>query len=180
MTMKDESRFDVTVERAEDFRFSVDFGLEGVETLEVDEPPPLGDGEGPNAARLLAAAVGNCLSASLVYCLSKAEADPDAVRATVTGELSRNHRGRLRIPELRVGLQVSGTEGSEKQMERCLELFEDYCIVTQSVRDGLDVLVEVRTSAGEGAAAGYGAGSGVARTGLEEAAGHVPAGGSGD
>jgi hypothetical protein len=32
-------------------------------------------------------------------------------------------------------------------MERCVQLFEDYCVVTQSVRAGLDVSVEVETTA---------------------------------
>ena len=145
MSTSDESRFQVTVERMEDFKFSVDFGMEGVAGLEVDEPPPVGDGEGPNAARLLAASVGNCLAASLLYCLRKARAEPGSVSATVTGALERTHRGRLRIPELQVVLSVEGASGLEKQMGRCLDLFEDFCIVTQSVRSGIDVLVEVRT-----------------------------------
>ena len=106
--------------------------------------------------------------------------------ATVSGTLSRNHRGRLRIPELRVELDVDPAPGSEKQVERCLDLFEDYCIVTQSVRDGLDVLVDVRTSApaaggedaggGRGEAGGYGAGSGVGRRAGEAAGEPRPAG----
>lgn len=149
MSTPDESRFQVTVERKEDFQFSVDFGMEDVPTLTVDEPAPMGDGDGPNAARLLAAAVGNCLAASLVYCLGKAKADPGNVTATVTGTLARTHRGRLRIPELQVVLSVDAVPGLESQMERCLDLFEDYCIVTQSVRSGIDVLVEVRPGIGQ-------------------------------
>ena len=47
------------------YEMEVDFGLPGVDTLTVDEPLPLGGGEGPNPARLLAAAVGSCMSASL-------------------------------------------------------------------------------------------------------------------
>jgi uncharacterized OsmC-like protein len=31
-------------------------------------------------------------------------------------------------------------------MARCLEVFEDYCVVTQSVRDGIDITVSVEPS----------------------------------
>ena len=30
-----------------------------------------------------------------------------------------------------------------ERMGRCLELFEEFCVVTQSVRNGIDVKVEV-------------------------------------
>jgi hypothetical protein len=33
-------------------------------------------------------------------------------------------------------------------MARCLEIFEDFCIVTESVRHGIPVAVEVRGVAG--------------------------------
>jgi hypothetical protein len=32
----------------------------------------------------------------------------------------------------------------EERLDRCLGLFEDFCVVTQSVREGLDVQVEVK------------------------------------
>ena len=31
----------------------------------------------------------------------------------------------------------------QARLDRCLELFEDFCVVTQSVREGFDVSVEV-------------------------------------
>ncbi len=83
------------------YEFSVDFGQPPVADLRLDEPAPLGQGHGPNAARLLAAAVGNCLSASLLLCLRKARIDVPELRTTVTGSIMRNERGRLRIGEIR-------------------------------------------------------------------------------
>lgn len=41
----------------------------------------------------------------------------------------------------------SGLGADEGRIERCLKLFEDYCVVTQSVRAGLDVSVEVNAEA---------------------------------
>jgi len=149
--------FEVALERDENFVFTVDFHQDGVPSLRVDEPAPLGEGRGPNATRLLAAAVGNCLAASFLYCLGRRGFDPESVKATVRGRLIRNLQNRLRVEELRVRLDVD-TEGADpNRVSRCLEVFEDYCVVTESVRRGIDVLVEVHP-AGSVAEAEVGAG----------------------
>ena len=60
------------MKREEGFVFKVDFGLPGVKEFTMDEPAPVGDDSGPNASKVLAAAMGNCLTASLMFCLQKA------------------------------------------------------------------------------------------------------------
>ena len=142
-----EGQFDVTLERRDGYRFEVEFGDEGGTTLLMDEPEPIGGGSGPNAARVLAGAIGNCLSASLLYCLEKSRIDVADVRARVTGSLVRNERGRLRLGSLSVRLEPRVTSVAPARLTRCLEIFEDYCIVTQSVRSGLKVDVDVAVDA---------------------------------
>jgi hypothetical protein len=58
--------FEVRLNRIAGYQFRADFGDDGIPSLVVDEPAPLGGGTGPNPARLLATAVGNCLSSSLI------------------------------------------------------------------------------------------------------------------
>jgi putative phosphoribosyl transferase len=141
-TLADGERFTLTLSRQQGYQFAADFGAEGVPPLVLDEPPPLGTGTGPNPTRVLAAAIGNCLSASLLYCLEKARVPVSDFGATVEGELVRNPQGRLRIGGIRVTLApVIGADPA--RIERCRALFEDFCIVTQSVRDGIDVEVDV-------------------------------------
>lgn len=141
--MPDDERFSFTIDLERDYRFIVDFDEDGVEQLLLDEPPPLGEGAGPNAARILAASVGNCLSASALYCLRRARVEVHAMRTTVSGSLQRNETGRLRIGTIAVRIEPTVADSDRPRMRRCLELFEDFCVVTQSVRAGIDVDVSV-------------------------------------
>lgn len=138
--------FTFTIDLQDDYRFLVGFDQEGVAPLLLDEPEPLGGGEGPNASRVLAAAIGNCLSASLLYCLRRAHIDVHAMHTTVSGSLERNSAGRLRIGGIGVRIEPVVDESDQQRMRRCLELFEDFCVVTESVRQGIDVDVMVEAS----------------------------------
>jgi len=135
--------FKITMERVEGLQFRVSFDWPGVAELTLDEPSPLGHQRGPNASRLLAAAVGNCLTASLLYCLQRSKVDLGVVQTEVEGSLARNERGRLRIAGIRARIHLPVAQEEREKLARCLGLFEDYCVVTASVRDGIPVEVEV-------------------------------------
>ena len=142
--MADASEVTVSMEFLDGYRFGVDFQMDGVPPLVMDEPPPLGAGDGPNAARVLAAAIANCLSASALFCLRKARVDVRGMRTWATASMVRDERGRLRVGAVDVQIQPETGPGDTGRIGRCLELFEDYCVVTQSVRTGLPVTVEVK------------------------------------
>ncbi|HSJ23914.1 MAG TPA: OsmC family protein [Longimicrobiales bacterium] len=135
--------FAVSLKLEDGYRFTADFLQDDVPELLLDEPAPLGEGAGPNAARVLAVAVGNCLAASLLFCLKRARIEVQALRADVSGTMERNERGRLRITDVDVKLHPVVAEADVPRMQRCLDVFEDFCVVTQSVRDGLNVNVGV-------------------------------------
>jgi len=141
--MSEFHQFTLHLEQTGDFGFRVRFDWPDVPDLLLDEPAPLGNQSGPNAARLIAAGVANCLSASLLFCLQKSRSTPAGVSATVTGSIGRNDRGRLRLAGIDVDLTLSGIPDDRSRLERCFSLFEDYCVVTQAVRDGIPVGVRV-------------------------------------
>lgn len=134
--------FEVEVERSDGYAFEVSFPGEPYEGFTVDEPPPLGENEGPNAARVLGASIANCLSASLVFCLRDSDVTLDGVSARAEGTLVRNEDNRLRIGQLDVTIDVD-TPDAGTSIDDCLEVFEDFCVVTASVRKGLEVNVDV-------------------------------------
>ena len=141
--MSEPSRFTLELEQLADYKFRVKFDWPDVAELVLDEPPPLGGAAGPNAARLIAAAVANCLSSSLLFCMRKFRQSPGKLRAEVTGALARNEHGRVRIGRLDVSIQLAEPASDIKHFDRCLQQFEDFCVVTESVRNGIPVGVRV-------------------------------------
>jgi len=139
-----EQVLDISLELQDGYRFDVDFGQPGVPALRVDEPEPLGAGEGPNAARLLAAAIGNCLASSALFCMRKARVPVRGMRVEVRTTLGRNEAGRLRVHDIEVTLHPAVPDEEQARIVRCLDLFEDFCLVTESVRKGIEVGVDVQ------------------------------------
>lgn len=65
------------------------------------------------------------------------------MRTTVQASFLRNPQGRLRIGGIEVKIQPEVAPEDRDRMGRCMELFEEFCVVTQSVRRGIEVKVDV-------------------------------------
>ncbi len=135
--------FKLTIEHLSGYEFRVKFDKSQFDDLMMDEPAPLGGDKAPNASRILAEAVGNCLSASLLFCASKARVAIDGLRTEVSVTYRRNEGGRLRIAGMDVDVTPRFAEGNSSKADRCLSIFEDYCVVTQSVRAGIPINVSI-------------------------------------
>jgi len=138
--------FEVTLQLLENYTFKADFGDFGY--IITDEPAPLGQGEGPNPSRLVATAAANCLAASLLFALRKKKQNPTGLVARVRGEMTRVD-GRLRIGHIDVDLQLADDADALPLLKDVLAQFEDFCVVTQSLRSGIAVNVAVRDASGE-------------------------------
>ena len=128
----------------EGYKFNVKSDLEYIPELIVDETKPDGEGSGPNPTRLLSTAVGHCMSSSLIYCLKKARIPIKNLNTKVTTKLYRNEKGRLRIKNIDLEINLTVKEEDKNRLNRCLTLFEDYCTVTQSIRKGIQVNVQIK------------------------------------
>ena len=138
-------RFSISLDCIENYEFRVKFDGTPYGDLVMDEPPPLGADKGPNPARLLGAAVGGCLSASLIFSARKLRLPVTGMHTDVHVELARNEKGRWRIGAMEVVISPAVENPDPGKWQRCLDLFEDFCIVTQSVRNGINVAVKVRS-----------------------------------
>lgn len=131
-----------------DFRFEARFDDPGIPVLLTDEPAPLGGGAGPNPIRLLGVAVANCLAASLLFSMRKFKNDPGLLRAVATVHMVRNPQNRLRVGHIAVDLHLGTSASAIKLLDRVLGQFEEFCTVTQSVRQAFPVNVRVLDVAG--------------------------------
>lgn len=142
--MADERTHHAVVSLARMYEFVAEFpDLPDGPAILFDEPPPFGEDRAPNAAAVLGAAVGNCLAASLAFCLRKSRVDLDGLAAHVATHVARNGAGNLRISGIDVELVPEIGAAHAAQLDRCEHLFEDFCVVTQSVRQGIPINVAV-------------------------------------
>lgn len=146
--MSEEGRFTIHLEQREGFLINVAFDWKRAPDLLMDEPPPLGEQQGPNASRLLAAAAANCLSASLLYCVFKEEPPDNCLRAEAVCVMVRNEKKRLRVGRMEITLILAEAVTASPRFARCKDLFEDFCVVSASIRQGIPMRVTLRDEAG--------------------------------
>ncbi len=137
------SEFKISINQVDDYEFRVNFEKETIPDLTVDEGPPLGNDAGPSPSRLLAAAIGSCLNASLLFCARKGRVDVKGIHSEVKVQTMRNEARRLRIGKVDVSITPEFAEADQARASRCVGLFEDFCTVTESIRGGIPVEVSV-------------------------------------
>ncbi|WP_372525945.1 OsmC family protein [Piscinibacter sp.] len=143
-----ETSFAIDLVQQADYRFEVRFDNPAVPVLVTDENAPLGRDAGPSPSRLLGTAVANCLAASLLFSMRKFKNTPDPIRARATVSLARNEQKRLRIGHIGVDLHLGVPAAKVNMLDRILAQFEDFCVITQSVRAAFPVDVRVFDSDG--------------------------------
>jgi len=142
--MADETGNTVTITMKRDYEFTIRFdSIPAAAELLADEPPPLGGAKGPNPSALLVAAVANCLAASLAFCLRRSRVEVKGLQAVARARIGRNEAGRLRVAGIDVDVRPELEPGDIDRLDRCKALFEDFCVVSSAVRNGVPVGVTV-------------------------------------
>jgi organic hydroperoxide reductase OsmC/OhrA len=146
--MSETSEFSISLTQESDYVFRIEFDETPMPDLLTDESAPLGGERGPNPSRLLVAAVANCLSASLLFSLRKFKNAPGTIVTRATGRIERNEHNRLCIGHVAVDINLPDAASDYAKLDRLLEQFENFCVVTESVRTGIPVDVTVRDVTG--------------------------------
>ena len=142
-TVDSDGGFRIALIQQSDYRFEAHFDDPDIPVLLTDEQAPLGGNAGPSPVRLLAVAVANCLAASLLFAMRKFKSDPGPLRAVAAVHMVRNAEKRLRVGRIAVDLHLETAASAIPQLGRILGQFEEFCVVTQSVRLAFPVDVRV-------------------------------------
>lgn len=141
--MTDTPEIRIRLEQESPYGFKVNFEGTDLDALHTDEPAPLGAGSGPNPSAMLLTAIANCLSASLLFALRKFKNEPGPIHAEIVARRERNAEGRWRIPRAEVTIHLTDKAAELEHFDRVLAQFEQFCVVTQSVREGVAVAVRI-------------------------------------
>lgn len=142
--------------KLEDFEsqmiFKCDLGSIKVKDCYIDEKHHEEvDMLGPNPSRMLALGVLGCLSASFIFCLKKRKFKVEDFRSEAEIAITRNEQGFWRVKQIDVNIEPKIEDPETlKRAKECLKttkdgisFFEQYCTVTQSVRSGIEVNVNI-------------------------------------
>jgi uncharacterized OsmC-like protein len=145
MRNQTERHFGAHIQFMEGFKFKSQ-AFEGQVThgapVITDEPDPIGTNAGPSTPSMLAMAVGHCLSASLVETLRHAGIHVKSLDTEAIAVVAPNEDGNPRIKQINVCIRPV-LDKESGNIKRCLDVFENYCTVCQSIRPAIPVHVEV-------------------------------------
>ena len=88
---------------------------------------PLCTGTGPLPVQLLCAAVGNCLSDSLLFAFRKFKQTPEPIHCEAQAVIGRNEQGRMRVLKMDAKLKLGVAANQLEHAERVLSQFEEFC-----------------------------------------------------
>lgn len=142
----------VDIKLEKDLIFKCNLGFKKLQEIYIDETlEEKDDMWGPDAARLLGMALLGCLSASFIFCLTKRNLTLDDLEASAEISFKTIEKGYTRIKQIDVNLKPKTDDASTlKRINQCIRemkngkmLFEENCIITASVREGITVNVEI-------------------------------------
>ena len=134
-------KVDVSITLEKEMIFKCELGDIKVEECYIDETnKDEVNMLGPNPSRLVGLAVLGCLSSSFIFCLKKRDFTLDNLKAEAEVIIGRNDKGFWRVKKINVNIDVKIDDPeTRKRADQCRKMFEQYCLVTQAIREGIDV-----------------------------------------
>jgi len=140
-----ESKSEVGIKLEEEMIFKCDLGQIQMNDLFIDEKHKKSvDKIGPNPSKLLALSVLGCLAASFAFCLQKKNFTLSDLEGKAIILSKKNEKGFWRLKKINIKLtpKIDNPE-MRKRVEQCIEVFEQFCFISESLRNGIDLEVKI-------------------------------------
>jgi len=150
--MVHEENTKVSIKLDKDLIFKSLFDFEKTREIFIDETLEKTEKMvGPDAATLLGMAIISCLSASFIFCLNKRNLTIDDLEASAEISFYKTEKGYTRIENIDVKMNPKSNDPDVlKRIKQCTRemrsgdmFFEETCIITPSVREGINIKVNV-------------------------------------
>ena len=133
---------DVELKHTEGCKFDARFRTKEGNLL-LRKPFPVGVGYGPEAVTMLTMATSYCMAASLNYYLARARVYPLALRAKGHVDMRLTEENYRRVKAMEIDIRIEVEERERKRLERALDRFTDFCIISESIRGSFPITVRV-------------------------------------
>jgi len=152
--MVHEENTKVRIQLDKNLIFKSIFDFEKTKRIVIDETlDKTKQRKGPDAATLLGMALISCLSASFIFCLNKRDLTVDDLEAYADISFYKIEKGYERIKNIDVKIIPKSNDPDVlKRISQCTRemrsgdmFFEETCIITPSVREGIKINVNVET-----------------------------------
>ena len=137
----------VGLKQEEEMIFKCDLGNLKLNDLFIDEKHKKNiDKIGPSPVKLLGISILGCLAASFSFCLQKRNFSLLDLEGKAELTIARNNKGFWRVKKVNIDLipRVDNPK-AHKRINQCIKFFEQYCIISESVKTGFDVSVNVKS-----------------------------------
>lgn len=144
-SMSNELKTRVSLKQEEEMIYKCNLGEIKMDTLYIDEKHDKNSERiGPSPVKLLALSVLGCLAASFSFCLNKKEFSLSDLLGHAEVTIARNdkHLWRVKKIDVRISPKIDTPE-LRKRADQCAKFFEQYCIISESLRNGIEVNLEL-------------------------------------
>ncbi|MHA2392336.1 MAG: OsmC family protein [Promethearchaeota archaeon] len=143
--MSKELKTKVGLNQQEEMLYKCNLGDLRIDNLYIDERQKKEtDKKGTSPAKLLALSVLGCLSASFSFCLKKKNYLISDLNGEAEVTIYRNEKGFWRVKQIDVDISPQiDTPEARKRADQCKKFFEQYCIISESLRSGFEVNVNL-------------------------------------
>lgn len=133
--------FSVTLTHKDAYRFEVEFEdkFPNFGPYLSDEPEPMGTNKGPAPPHMLIASVANCLAASFMFAVNRAQQDAGGLTTRATCRIGRNENRHFRVVKIDVEIQTGKAADEIGELEDILSRFEGISTVSRSVLEGVPI-----------------------------------------